>query len=55
MDSWAAVSREAYRRLLGEGIEAGDEVKARKKKGGAFSKRSFDRKKALRELLDGGV
>ena len=54
IDSWNTVGRGAYRNLLlGEGIEAGEAEKGRKREQGVFSKRSFDRKKALEELRDG--
>ena len=54
MDSWDTVGREAYRRLLlGEGIEAGETEKERKGGKRVFSKRGFDRKKALEELRGG--
>jgi putative transposase len=54
MDSWDTVGREAYRSLLlGEGIEAGEAEKERKRAKGVFSKRGFDRKKALGELRGG--
>lgn len=54
MDSWNMEGREAYRNLLlGEGIEAGETEKGRKRAQGVFSKRGFDRKKALEGLRDG--
>ena len=54
MDSWGKGGREAYRNLLlGEGIEAGEAEKERKRTKGVFSKRGFDRNKALEELQGG--
>jgi putative transposase len=54
MDSWNTVGRDAYRNLLlGEGIEAGETEKGRKRAQGVFSKRGFDRKKGLEGLRDG--
>lgn len=53
--SWESVGREAYRcLLLGEGIEAGKEVKANdKKQGRKFRKRGMNREKALEQLREG--
>ena len=53
--TWEASGREAYRRLLlGEGIEAGEEVKQSEKRGGrSFHKRGIKREKALAELRNG--
>jgi hypothetical protein len=53
--SWEATGHEAYRRLLlGEGIEAGEEVKQSEKRGGRrFRKRGMRREKALAELQKG--
>jgi hypothetical protein len=53
--TWESTGREAYRRLLlGEGIEAGEEVKQSEKRGGRrFRKRGMSRKKALAELREG--
>ncbi|MFT6181109.1 MAG: REP element-mobilizing transposase RayT [Akkermansiaceae bacterium] len=55
MDSWNKGGLEAYRSLLlGEGIEAGEAEKNRKRGQGVFLKRGFDRKKALEGLRGGG-
>ena len=55
--SWEGRGREAYRNLLlGEGIEAGEEMKAAEKAGGRrFWKRGIKREKALAELQKGKV
>ena len=53
--SWEATGREAYRRLLlGEGIEAGEEVKESERRSGRkHRKRGIKREKALAELQKG--
>jgi REP element-mobilizing transposase RayT len=53
--TWEASGREAYRRLLlGEGIEAGEEVKQSEKRGGRrFRKRGMKREQVLAELRNG--
>ena len=53
--SWEATGREAYQRLLlGEGMEASEEVQAsEKRQGRSFRKRGMNRKKALEELREG--
>lgn len=53
--SWDATGREAYRRLLlGEGIEAGEEMKESERRGGrGFRKRGISRERALAELQKG--
>lgn len=55
--SWEGRGREAYRNLLlGEGIKAGEEMKATEKAGGRrFWKRGIKREKALAELQKGRV
>ena len=55
MDSWTRGSEGIYRRLLlGEGIEAGEEVKASEQaQGRKFRRRGMDREKALTKLQDG--
>jgi REP element-mobilizing transposase RayT len=53
--SWEATGRQAYRRLLlGEGMEAGEEVQAsERRQGRTFRKRGVNRVKALAELREG--
>lgn len=53
--TWASAAQESYRRLLlGEGIEAGEEVKeSETRQGRKYRRRGLDRAKALAELRDG--